>query len=63
VMEYLHGAPLSTIIIGGNNLAISQKLDIIIQLYEALDHAHSNGVIHRDIKPGNIFLPESERSK
>jgi serine/threonine protein kinase len=56
VMEYLHGAPLNKIIQRGNNLQTGQKLEILVQLCEALDHAHSHGIVHRDIKPGNIFV-------
>jgi serine/threonine-protein kinase len=56
VMEYLHGAPLHKIISRGNTLQLAQKLRIIIDVCDALDYAHSRGIVHRDVKPGNIFL-------
>jgi serine/threonine protein kinase len=56
VMEYLHGAPLDRVIRSRSVLSIGQKLHILIQLCDALDHAHCNGVIHRDVKPANVFI-------
>jgi serine/threonine protein kinase len=56
VMEYLHGAPLDRVMRSRSVLSIGQKLHILIQLCDALDHAHCNGVIHRDVKPANVFI-------
>lgn len=56
VLEYLHGAPLDRVIRSRSVLPIGQKLHILIQLCDALDHAHSNGIIHRDVKPANVFI-------
>ena len=63
VMEYLHGAPLSKVIAAGGNQSVDLKLKILIELCNALDHAHANGVVHRDVKPGNIFLTRERTVK
>src|SRR5712692_6239378 len=55
VMELLEGQPLSDRI-HGRPLATSALLDLVIQMADALDVAHAKGIVHRDIKPGNIFL-------
>lgn len=55
VMEYVDGGTLADVIAGGT-LSWQQALPIIKQVLQALDHAHSVGVIHRDIKPSNIML-------
>jgi len=54
-MELLEGQTLQSRI-GGKPLPTDFLLDLAIQLADALDAAHSKGIIHRDIKPGNIFV-------
>ncbi len=62
VMELMKGQSLRERL-GGKPLKVSQLVDIGIQIADALDAAHSVGVIHRDIKPGNIFLTERGQVK
>lgn len=54
-MEYVEGEPLSKLFKKGP-LGIELFLDIFIDLAEAFSHAHRKGVVHRDIKPGNIII-------
>ena len=56
VMEYLDGVDLGRVIRSGELMPIARILGIMIQVCRALDAAHSKGVVHRDLKPGNIFL-------
>jgi Tol biopolymer transport system component len=55
VMELLEGQPL-TQRIGAKPLPVEELLDIAIQIADALAAAHAKGIVHRDIKPGNIFV-------
>jgi tetratricopeptide (TPR) repeat protein len=55
VMECLEGQPLKARLAGGA-LPAEEVLTIAVQIAEALDAAHRKGIVHRDIKPGNIFV-------
>jgi serine/threonine protein kinase/cbb3-type cytochrome oxidase subunit 3 len=55
-MEYLKGESLEGHISVDNLLPLHQCFNYIIQVCEALHYAHNQGVIHRDIKPGNIMI-------
>jgi serine/threonine protein kinase len=61
-MELLEGATLQNRI-AGKPLPIEQNLEWAIQLSDALGAAHAKNIVHRDIKPGNIFITEREQSK
>ena len=55
-MELVDGRDLSAIITGHEPLPLERKLDIVIEVLEALTYAHHRGVIHRDIKPSNVRI-------
>jgi hypothetical protein len=54
-MEYLEGSPLDEVIAAGP-LPIERLQSLAFQLCDALQEAHSKGILHRDIKPANVFL-------
>lgn len=56
VMDYLEGETLDQLLKKETLLGWRRAIDIFIQLCEAVNYAHSSGVLHRDIKPGNIML-------
>lgn len=63
VMEYVEGMTLKRYINEQAPLDVKQAVNIAIQICDALDHAHQNELIHRDIKPHNILINRHGRIK
>ena len=63
VMEYIKGKTLKEIIREKGKLTLDETVDYSIQIAEALEHAHRNHIVHRDIKPHNIMVTEDGRIK
>src|ERR1700729_2337726 len=63
VLEYVSGESLNRILAREKKLPLSRALQIAEEIAEALDYAHAQGVVHRDIKPGNILVTEDGRAK
>ena len=63
VLEYVAGESLNRILAREKKLPLSQALKLAEEIAEALDYAHAQGVVHRDIKPGNILVTEDGHAK
>jgi serine/threonine protein kinase len=62
-MEYVEGSNLKEVLAQGRALSFDQIGDLIAQVADALDFAHSKGIVHRDVKPANVILIEGNRAK
>ena len=62
VMEYVEGLPV-TQFCGENGLTIEQRLRLFLKICGAVQFAHQNLVVHRDLKPGNILVPREGEPK
>jgi eukaryotic-like serine/threonine-protein kinase len=58
VMEFVDGIPI-TAYCRTHNLRIRQRLDLFLQICDAVDHAHRHLTVHRDLKPSNILVTEA----
>jgi serine/threonine-protein kinase len=63
VMEFVQGRELKDILDHNERLPLATTVNLITQLLEALAYSHAKGVVHRDIKPGNIIILEDGRIK
>jgi len=63
VMEYVKGKTLKEVITERAPLPLNEVIDIVKQICDALEHAHENSIVHRDIKPHNIIITRGGRVK
>src|SRR5215470_16283921 len=63
VMELLEGDELRQLIARRAITHLEDKLPLMIQICEGLEYAHEKGIVHRDVKPGNIFVLRSGQVK
>jgi eukaryotic-like serine/threonine-protein kinase len=63
IMEYLSGVTLRHILKKRLRLPYPRMLQILLQVCEGLNYAHEQGIVHQDVKPGNIFIQRSDRVK
>ena len=61
VTEYLGGGSLRSILSSGRTLSPSQMLMVSLEACRALDHAHRQGIVHRDVKPANLLFGQDGR--
>jgi serine/threonine-protein kinase len=59
VMEYVQGETLEHLIFRDGPLELTRALDFSCQMCNAVDHAHTAGVLHRDLRPGNMLIAET----
>lgn len=60
-MEYVEGRPLSEVMRERGQFTVGEVVKLLGPVAGALDHAHRQGVVHRDVKPGNIMVGEVGR--
>lgn len=60
VMDLLHGQTLEELLASEKSLSLDRAAGICLQVASALEYAHSQGVIHKDIKPSNIMILDAE---
>jgi serine/threonine-protein kinase len=62
-LEYLEGCDLRTELARGGDLPLERRLSMMLEVTAGLAYAHRMGVVHRDVKPGNIFVTTSAQVK
>jgi serine/threonine protein kinase len=60
VMEHVPGNSCAELLRDNGHLSIAQTINVVSQACRGLEYAHRNGVVHRDVKPGNLLVSDSE---
>ena len=60
VMEHVSGNSCAELLRDHGHLDVGQAIDVVTQACRGLDYAHRNGVVHRDVKPGNLLVSDSD---
>jgi eukaryotic-like serine/threonine-protein kinase len=60
VMEHVSGHSCAELLRDHGRMSVDQAVDVITQSCRGLDYAHRNGVVHRDVKPGNLLVSDSD---
>ena len=60
VMEHVSGNSCAELLRDRGHLGVDEALEIVTQACRGLDYAHRHGVVHRDVKPGNLLVSDSE---
>jgi serine/threonine protein kinase len=60
VMEHVNGQSCAEILRDRGHLNVEQGVDIVCQACRGLEYAHRNGVVHRDVKPGNLLVSDAD---
>ncbi|MBE0662716.1 MAG: serine/threonine protein kinase [Bacteroidales bacterium] len=63
VMEFLEGEDLNVIIKKHGPMPLTEAIPIFLQALDAFEYAHQKGIVHRDVKPSNIFIKSSGTAK
>ncbi|MGH2916003.1 MAG: protein kinase domain-containing protein [Solirubrobacteraceae bacterium] len=60
VMEHVSGSSCAELLRDHGKLPVARALEVVSQACRGLDYAHRNGVVHRDVKPGNLLVSDSD---
>lgn len=63
VMEYIEGDSLRAVLDQWKKIPLDVSLAIVYEVLAGLEHAHAKGIVHRDIKPGNIMITQTGQAK
>lgn len=63
LLDFISGSSLETLLEQRKKLSVGQMTAIVLQICDGLINAHDNGVVHRDIKPGNIMISENIKGR
>ena len=63
VFEYVEGESLKQLVLRSGQLTVRRALEVVLPVARALDFAHRQGLVHRDVKPQNVLIPEGGEAK